>query len=80
MTKQQENVQDAFLNKARKESVPVTIHVTNGFQIKNAVVKSYDSFVVLIEAEQQQMMIYKHAISTITPAKPLLLHDKKEEN
>ena len=59
--------------------VPVTIHVTNGFQIKNAVVKSYDSFVVLIEVDKQQMMIYKHAISTITPAKTIVLRDKKEE-
>ncbi|MDD4075485.1 MAG: RNA chaperone Hfq [Eubacteriales bacterium] len=79
MTKQQENVQDAFLNKARKESVPVTIHVTNGFQIKNAIVKSYDSFVVLVEVDQQQMMLYKHAISTITPAKPIILHNEKED-
>ncbi|MDO5110862.1 MAG: RNA chaperone Hfq [Clostridia bacterium] len=79
MAKQQENVQDTFLNKARKESVPVTIHVINGFQIKNAVVKSYDSFVVLIEVDKQQMMIYKHAISTITPAKTIVLRDEKEE-
>ena len=61
------NLQDAFLNSARKAKVPVTIHVTNGYQIKNAIITGYDSFVVTAEVGNEQMMIYKHAISTVTP-------------
>ena len=48
------NLQDAFLNSARKAKVPVTIHVTNGYQIKNAVITGYDSFVVTAEAGNEQ--------------------------
>ncbi len=63
------NLQDAFLNAARRDRVLVTIHVTNGYQINNALIVGYDSFVVLAEAEGKQMLIYKHAISTISPQK-----------
>ena len=48
------NLQDAFLNSARKAKVPVTIHVTNGYQIKNAIITGYDSFVVTAEAGNEQ--------------------------
>ena len=51
------NLQDAFLNSARKAKVPVTIHVTNGYQIKNAIITGYDSFVVTAEAGNEQMML-----------------------
>lgn len=63
------NLQDAFLNAARRERMPVTIHVTNGYQINNALILGYDSFVLLAETDGRQMLIYKHAISTITPQK-----------
>ena len=63
------NLQDTFLNAARSDRTFVTIHVTNGYQINNALIIGYDSFVVLAEAEGKQMMIYKHAISTISPQK-----------
>ena len=69
------NLQDAFLNSARKAKVPVTIHVTNGYQIKNAIITGYDSFVVTAEVGNEQMMIYKHAISTIIPIHPVPLND-----
>lgn len=62
------SLQDTFLNKLRKERVPVTIYVTNGFQIKNALIISFDSFVILIESENKQMLIYKHALSSLVPA------------
>ena len=61
------NLQDMFLNCARRERIPVTIHVQNGYQINNAVIVGYDSFVLFVDIEGKQMMIYKHAISTITP-------------
>ncbi len=79
MPKQTDNIQDLFLNKARKAGIPVTIHVMNGYQIKNAVIKSYDNFVLIVEAEKQQMMIYKHAVSSITPQKPLEINREREE-
>ena len=78
MTKQF-NLQDAFLNGARKSKTPVTIHVTNGYQIKNALITGYDNFVVTVEADGVQMMIYKAAISTVTPNARINIHHNSEE-
>ena len=64
------NIQDVFLNQARKENVPITVHLVNGFQIKGTV-RGFDNFTVIVEALGKQQLIYKHAISTITPAKPV---------
>ena len=61
------NIQDLFLNAARKRLVPVSIYVTNGYLINSAKVISFDSYAVLVEANGKKMLIYKHAISTITP-------------
>ena len=65
-------VQDVFLNQARKDGVPVTLHLVNGFQLKG-LVKSFDQFTIIIDSMGKQQMIYKHAISTITPAKTVNL-------
>lgn len=70
MTKTQINLQDAFLNQVRKENIPVTIFLMNGFQLKG-MVKGFDNFTVILESEGKQMMVYKHAISTISPLKPV---------
>ena len=64
------NLQDTFLNQARKENVSVIVHLVNGFQIKGNV-RGFDSFTVVLESMGKQQMVYKHAISTITPARPL---------
>ncbi|MFZ7102618.1 MAG: RNA chaperone Hfq [Peptococcaceae bacterium] len=72
MTKQQINLQDAFLNQVRKENVPVTIFLVNGFQLKGSV-RGFDNFTVILEVEGKQQMVYKHAISTIAPAKNIIL-------
>jgi len=64
------NLQENFLNQARKENVPVTIHLVNGFQIKG-MIRGFDQFTVVIDAMGRQQMIFKHAISTITPVRPL---------
>ena len=64
------NLQDNFLNQVRKESIAVTIHLVNGFQIKGTV-RRFDNFVVMVDAMGKQQMIYKHAISTITPVQPV---------
>lgn len=70
MSKQQINLQDSFLNQVRKENVSVTIYLINGFQLKG-LVKGFDNFTVILEADGKQHLIYKHAISTITPFKNL---------
>ena len=64
------NLQDAVLNEVRKERVPVTLFLMNGFQLRGTVT-GFDSFVVLLVSEGKQQMIYKHAISTLAPMKPL---------
>lgn len=62
------NIQDNFLNQARKENIVVVIHLVNGFQLKG-LVRGFDNFTVVLESMGKQQMIYKHAISTITPTK-----------
>ena len=64
------NLQENFLNQARKENVPVTIHLVNGFQIKG-MIRGFDQFTVVIDSMGRQQMVFKHAISTVTPARPL---------
>ena len=64
------NLQDSFLNQVRKENVGVTIHLVNGFQIKGSV-KGFDNFTVVLDVMGKQQMVYKHAISTITPSRPI---------
>ena len=78
------NLQDSFLNQVRKENVAVTVHLVNGFQIKGNV-RGFDNFTVIIDSMGKQQMIYKHAISTVTPARPINTNftsektEKKEE-
>ena len=74
-------LQDVFLNQVRKEKVSVTIHLVNGFQIKGFV-KGFDNFTIIMESEGKQIIVYKHAVSTITPAKTVFFTfaDKKEQN
>lgn len=64
------NLQENFLNQARKENVPVTIHLVNGFQIKG-MIRGFDQFTIVIDSMGRQQMVFKHAISTVTPVKPL---------
>ena len=72
MNKSPINLQDTFLNQVRKENLPVTIYLVNGFQLKG-LIKGFDNFTVLIEFENRQQMVYKHAISTIMPIRPINL-------
>lgn len=64
------NLQDMFLNQVRKENIAVTIYLVNGFQIKGNV-RGFDSFTVILDSLGKQQMVYKHAISTVSPMKPL---------
>ena len=76
------NLQDVFLNQCRKERISVTIFLTNGFQFKG-VVKGFDNYTVILDTDGKQNLIYKHAISTITPFKPVSIldaYDKEDED
>ena len=68
------NLQDVFLASARRTETPVTMFLMNGFQMRG-VITGFDSFTVVLTAEGKQNLIYKHAISTISPATGLDLSD-----
>ena len=72
------NYQDVLLNQVRKDNVPVTVFLTSGFQIKG-VVRGFDNYVILLESEGRQQMIYKHAVSTVCPAKTVKFNVSEEE-
>ncbi|MGR4064765.1 MAG: RNA chaperone Hfq [Vulcanimicrobiaceae bacterium] len=60
-------LQDAFLAECKRQATIVTFYMVNGFQLRG-VVKGFDAFTVLVEFEQKTHLVYKHAISTISPA------------
>lgn len=68
--KNQLNLQDAFLNQVRKDKTLVTVFLVNGFQIKG-LVRGFDNFTVIVEMDNRQQLVYKHAISTVSPVKPI---------
>ena len=63
-------LQDAILNEVRRDKVPVTLFLMNGFQLRG-IITGFDSFVVVLVTDGKQQMIYKHAISTLAPIRPL---------
>ena len=73
------NLQDVFLNQARREKITVTIYLTNGLQFKG-VVKGFDSFTVILDCEGRQNLVYKHAISTIIPSKTISILESAEND
>ena len=64
------NLQDAILIEVRRDKVPVTLFLMIGFLLRG-IVTGFDSFVVVLVSDGKQQMIYKHAISTLAPIKPL---------
>ena len=78
MTKQVKNLQDIFLNTGRKDKIEITIYLVNGVPIKGRVL-SFDNFTILLEVDKKQNLIYKHAISTLMPSKPISYRDGDEE-
>ena len=64
------NLQEAILKEVCRERVPVTMFLMNGFQLRGFVT-GFDSFVVVLVSDGKQQMIYKHAISTLAPIRPL---------
>ena len=67
-----QNYQDIFLNHLRKDRQTVTVFLMNGFQL-HGIVRGYDGFTVLLDSDGKQQLIYKHAISTVIPPKPVEL-------
>ena len=65
-----QNLQDSFLNQRRRDKSVVTMFLMNGFQL-HGVVKGFDGFTVVLDSEGRQQLIYKHAISTVVPPKPI---------
>lgn len=78
MTKQQNNLQDIFLNNARKNKVQVIIYLTNGFQLRGYI-KGFDNFTVVLDSDNKQILVYKHSITTITPSTPVLFSNLNGE-
>jgi len=73
-----QSLQEPFLNTLRKEHVPVSIYLVNGIKLQGQI-ESFDQFVVLLKNSVSQM-VYKHAISTIVPSKPVRLPRDDEES
>lgn len=71
------NLQDLFLLSARRSRVSATIFLVNGFQMRG-VITGFDSFVVVLESDGRQQMLYKHAISTIVPASSIDLKSAED--
>jgi len=62
-----QNLQEIFLNQARRDRIPLTLFLMNGFQIRGTV-RGFDNFTVVMDSDGKQQLIYKHAISTFVPA------------
>lgn len=77
MNKTSVNLQDNFLNIARKEDTLLTVFLVNGYQIKGTV-RSFDNFTILLNVDNKQQLIYKHAISTIAPLRNVNLNQPSE--
>ena len=71
------NLQDLFLLNARRSRIPLTVFLVNGFQMRG-IVTGYDNFIVILDSDGKSQMIYKHAISTITPPGTIALRDAEQ--
>ena len=69
------NLQDIFLLRARRDRIPVTMFLMNGFQLRGTIT-GFDAFVVVLDSEGRQQVIYKHAISTIAPVRAVELAEE----
>ena len=68
------NLQEIFLTRARKQNIPVTMFLVNGFQLRG-IITGFDCFVVILDSEGRQQVIYKHAISPIASMRPVELRE-----
>ena len=72
------NLQDAFLSSARRAETPVIVFLMNGFQMRG-VITGFDAFTVVLTTDGRQNLIYKHAISTVSPLKTVDLSEWEED-
>lgn len=77
MSDKNQNLQDKFLNKIRKEKMSVTVFLVNGVKLQG-IITWFDNFSMLLRRDSHSQLIYKHAISTIMPASPVRLNDEDE--
>lgn len=73
-----QSLQEPFLNTLRKERIPVSIYLVNGIKLQGQI-ESFDQFVVLLKNTVNQM-VYKHAISTVVPSRPVKIAIPGEED
>lgn len=69
------NLQDIFLLRAKRDKLPVTMFLMNGFQLRG-IITGFDAFIVVLDSDGKQQIIYKHAISTIAPVRPVELTEE----
>ena len=77
MTQKINSLQEIFLTQARRERRPVTMFLMNGFQMRGCIT-GFDAFTVVLSSDGKQQIIYKHAISTIVPERPIPLTEGGE--
>lgn len=77
MANEKQNLQDVFLNHVRKNKVPVTIFLVNGVKLQG-VITWFDNFCMLLRRDGQSQLVYKHAISTVMPSKPITLYEGED--
>jgi host factor-I protein len=75
MHERPQNIQDVFLNKLRKQKIPVTIFLANGVKLQGNI-SGFDNFSVLLRRGPQVQLVYKHTIATVVPAAPVSLFDE----
>ena len=64
------NLQDVFLNQVRKDRTPITIFLVNGYQLRG-LVRGFDNYIIILDSDGKQQMVYKYAVSTISPLVPV---------
>ncbi len=74
--KQQQNVQDVFLNHVRKNKVPVTVFLISGVKLQG-IITWFDNFSMLLRRDGHTQLVYKHSISTVMPTTPIQLFEEK---
>ena len=72
------NLQDAFLNVVRQQAQVITVILMNGIQMRG-IIRGFDSFIVILESDGRQQMVYKHAISTMIPSQRVEFYTRREE-
>ena len=77
--KQPINIQEQFLSTLRKEKMPVTVFLLNGFQLRG-IIKAFDNFTVVLDSDGKQQLVYKHAISTFAPQRNITFQSDETES